>query len=51
MAVFVNQHQFFIDKSQLVLEEVAEDSETYAYRSQNSFLGELELTIFTAGIG
>lgn len=29
MAVFVNQHQFFIDKSQLMVEEVAEDGETY----------------------
>ncbi|KAJ9669288.1 Exocyst complex component 5 [Coniosporium apollinis] len=29
MAVFVNQHQFFIDKSQLIVEEVAEDGETW----------------------
>lgn len=29
MGLFVNQHQFFIDRSQLVTEEVAGDSETY----------------------
>jgi len=30
MALFVNQHQFFIDRSQLITEEVAGDDETYA---------------------
>ncbi|KAF2238097.1 exocyst complex component Sec10 [Viridothelium virens] len=29
MALFVNQHQFFIDRSQLITEEVAGDSETW----------------------
>ncbi len=29
MALFVNQHQFFIDRSQLITEEVAGDGETY----------------------
>ncbi|KAL2869407.1 exocyst subunit SEC10 [Aspergillus lucknowensis] len=29
VALFVNQHQFFIDRSQLVTEEVADDSETW----------------------
>lgn len=29
IALFVNQHQFFIDRSQLVTEEVAGDSETW----------------------
>ncbi|KAH7060914.1 exocyst complex component Sec10-like protein [Macrophomina phaseolina] len=29
MGLFVNQHQFFIDRSQLVTEEVAGDSETW----------------------
>ncbi|KAF2498873.1 exocyst complex component Sec10 [Lophium mytilinum] len=29
MALFVNQHQFFIDRSQLITEEVAGDNETW----------------------
>jgi exocyst complex component 5 len=29
MGLFVNQHQFFIDRSQLVTDEIAGDSETY----------------------
>lgn len=33
MGLFVNQHQFFIDRSQLVTEEVAGDSETYSLAS------------------
>lgn len=32
MALFVNQHQFFIDRSQLITEEVGGDTETYFSR-------------------
>jgi hypothetical protein len=32
MALFVNQHQFFIDRSQLITEEVTGDNETYVMR-------------------
>lgn len=29
MGLFVNQHQFFIDKGQLITEELAADPDTY----------------------
>jgi exocyst complex component 5 len=35
MALFVNQHQFFIDRSQLITEEVGGDSDTYLSRPQS----------------
>ena len=38
MGLFVNQHQFFIDRSQLITEDISGDAETYVI-SFRSLLG------------